>query len=57
LRRVLEMRVDQPYVGFRTRNCALNTFEYRDGRFHLLTWGELSHLDDRAMGVPLDSRP
>ncbi len=43
-RHVLELPVDRAYVGFRTRNCAIHTFEHRDDRFHLQTWGEVGHL-------------
>ena len=46
LRQVLGLRTDQRYVGFRTHNCAINAFELREERFHLVTWGELRHLED-----------
>lgn len=45
LRRVLGLRTDRPYVGFRTRNCALHTFDFNGDGFHLVTWGESWHLD------------
>jgi len=45
LRRVLGLPTRRAYVGFRTRNCAIHTFEYAEGGFHLVTWGEMAHLD------------
>jgi len=45
LRQVLGLRTDRRYVGFRTRNCAINVFDLDEGSFHLVTWGEQAHLD------------
>lgn len=56
LRRVLGLRTDQRYVGFRTANCAIHTFEHRDDRFHLVTWGEVQHLEDHAHATPSGAR-
>jgi probable phosphoglycerate mutase len=47
LRHVLSIHSSTRYVGFRTPNCAIHSFEWREDRFHLTTWGERTHLDQR----------
>lgn len=44
-RAVLGMPTTPRYIGFRTPNCALHRFDHHGGRFHLVTWGERTHLE------------
>lgn len=44
MRWVLQVQAKERYAGFRTPNCAIHTFEWRDEAFHLLTWAERNHL-------------
>ncbi|MEM1025518.1 MAG: histidine phosphatase family protein [Myxococcota bacterium] len=45
MRWVLGVQSKERYAGFRTPNCAIHTFEWREKAFHLLTWAERAHLD------------
>jgi len=44
MRWVLQVQARERYAGFRTPNCAIHTFDWREEAFHLLTWAERNHL-------------